>query len=201
LWFKRLGRLLWISSTTFPQQQIGNDCRNLLYYSQNEKTRSVLSSRLHFGNPQVNEQQKKPVKRYVFDDISSEYYAVFDEPQVVRSEKGSPRPPSPPGVDSQRSFVAKKEGPRFGIIDAFYFKPEEQSPAEPRAEFHSILHKLLELVKEVLFANTAVLFWVDKDRKLLAIADKMTNSSSFTKELRLPIGNDVISRIALSGKP
>ena len=35
----------------------------------------------------------------------------------------------------------------------------------------------------------------------MAVADKMTNSSVFTKELRLPIGNDVISRIAMSGKP
>lgn len=149
----------------------------------------------------MNEQPNKPVKRYVFDDISSEYYAVYDEPQVARAEKEVNRPK--PSLDSepQRAFVPKKEGPRFNIIDAFYFKPEEQSPAEPRAEFHSILHKLLELVQEVLFANTAALFWVNKDRRFLAVADKMTGSSAFTKELRLPIGNDVISRIALSGKP
>jgi diguanylate cyclase (GGDEF)-like protein len=149
----------------------------------------------------MNEPPKKPVKRYVFDDISSEYYAVFDEPQVARAEKDLARSQPSSDSDSQRSFTPKKEGPRFGIIDAFYFKPEEQSPAEPRAEFHSILRKLLELVKEVLFANTAALFWVDRDRKLLAVADKMTDSNSFTKELRLPIGNDVMSRIALSGKP
>jgi diguanylate cyclase (GGDEF)-like protein len=149
----------------------------------------------------MNEQPKKPVKRYVFDDISSEYYALYDEPQVVRADKDSARQQTPPQPEPQRAFTPRKEGPRFNIIDAFYFKPEEQSPAEPRAEFHSILHKLLELVQEILFANTAALFWVDKDRKLLAIADKMTRSSAFTKELHLQIGNDVISRIALSGKP
>ena len=149
----------------------------------------------------MNEQPNKPVKRYVFDDISSEYYAVYDEPQVGRAEKEVTRPKPLLDSEPQRAFVPKKEGPRFNIIDAFYFKPEEQSPAEPRAEFHSILHKLLELVREVLFANTAALFWVNKDRRFLAVADKMTGSSAFTKELRLPIGNDVISRIALSGKP
>ncbi len=150
----------------------------------------------------MNEQPNKPVKRYVFDDISSEYYAEFDEPQVARAEKESVRQQQPAKApEPQRTFIPKKDGPRFSIIDTFYFKPEEQSPAEPRAEFHSILHKLLELVQEVLFANTTVLFWVNKDRKLLAVADKMTNSSMFTKELRLPIDNDVISRIALSGKP
>jgi len=149
----------------------------------------------------MNEQPKKPVKRYVFDDISSEYYAEYDEPQIARAEKELVRQKPPIDNEAQRAFIPKKDGPRFSIIDAFYFKPEEQSPAEPRAEFHSILHKLLELVQEVLFANTSVLFWVNKDRKFLAVADKMTNSTSFTKELRLPIGNDVIGRIALSGKP
>ena len=149
----------------------------------------------------MNEQPKKPVKRYVFDDISSEYYAEYDEPQVARAEKEPIRQKPSMDTEPQRAFTSKKDGPRFSIIDAFYFKPEEQSPAEPRAEFHSILHKLLELVQEVLFANTSALFWVNKDRKFLAVADKMTNSAAFTKELRLSIGNDVIGRIALSGKP
>ncbi len=149
----------------------------------------------------MSEQTKKPIKRYVFDDISSEYYAEYDEPQVARVEKERAHHQAAQAPEPQRSFSPRKEGPRSSIIDAFYFKPEEQSPAEPRAEFHSILRKLLELVQEVLFANTTALFWVDKDRKVLVVADKMTNSSAFTKDLRLAIGNDVISRIALSGKP
>ena len=150
----------------------------------------------------MNEDTKKPVKRYVFDDISSEYYAEYEEPQVAHLEKDSPRQPQQTqSPEPPRTFVPRKEGPRSSIIDAFYFKPEEQVPAEPRAEFHSILHKVLELVQEVLFANTTALFWINRERKLLAVADKMTNSAVFTKELRLPIGNDVISRIALSGKP
>ncbi len=150
----------------------------------------------------MNEEQKKPVKRYVFDDISSEYYAEYEEPQVARTEKDIPRQPvTPIPPEPQRTYTPKKDGPRSSIIDTFYFKPEEQAPAEPRAEFHSILHKLLELVQEVLFANTAVLFWVNRERHILAVADKMTLSTAFTKQLRLAIGNDVISRIALSGKP
>ncbi len=150
----------------------------------------------------MTEQPKKPVKRYVFDDISSEYYAEYEEPQVVHADKDAPgQPQTAPVAESPRTFVPRKEAPRSSIIDTFYFKPEEQGPGEPRAEFHSILHKLLELVQEVLFANTTALFWVNRERQLLAVADKMTNSSVFTKEPRLPIGNDVISRIALSGKP
>ncbi len=150
----------------------------------------------------MNDEQNKPVKRYVFDDISSEYYAEYEEPQIARPDKDIPRPPvATPPPEPQRTYSPKKEGPRFSIIDTFYFKTEEQAPAEPRAEFHSILHKLLELVQEVLFANTVVLFWVNRERQLLAVADKMTKSSTFTKELRLPIGNDVVSRIAVSGKP
>ncbi|HEY9166373.1 MAG TPA: GAF domain-containing protein [Candidatus Kryptonia bacterium] len=150
----------------------------------------------------MNEETKKPVKRYVFDDISSEYYAEYEEPKAAHSAKETQGKSEAPTVaEPPRTYVPKKEGPRFSIIDTFYFKPEEQSPAEPRAEFHSILHKLLELVQEVLFANTTALFWVNRERQLLAVADKMTNSTVFTKQLRLPIGNDVISRIALSGKP
>ncbi len=150
----------------------------------------------------MNEEQKKTVKRYVFDDISSEYYAEYEEPQAANPDKDISRDlaASAPS-EGQRTFVPRKDVPRSSIIDTFYFKPEEQAPAEPRAEFQSILHKLLELVQEVLFANTAVLFWVNRDRQLLAVADKMTLSNAFTKKLRLSIGNDVISRIALSGKP
>ncbi|MGC8653414.1 MAG: sensor domain-containing diguanylate cyclase, partial [Candidatus Kryptoniota bacterium] len=99
------------------------------------------------------------------------------------------------------TFAVKKEGPRFSIIDTFFFKPDEQVPSEPRAEFHSILHKLLELVTEVLFAHTTALFWVNRERNILVVADKLTNSKVFTGDLRLPLGRDVISRIALSGKP
>ncbi len=150
----------------------------------------------------MSNQPKKPVKRFVFDDISSEYYAEYEEPQVDHAQKEIASQPQPSTVaESQRTFTPRKEGPRFNIIDTLYFKPEEQIPAEPRAEFHSILHKLLQLVQDVLFANTTVLFWVNRERNLLAVADKLTNSSSFTKEQRLPIGNDVISRIAISGKP
>ena len=176
----------------------------------------------------MSEQPQKPVRRYVFDDISSEYYAEYEEPQGAsrksqtvssveispQSEKQNDQPDSPGTRQTEahdnselipkgqeRTFAPKKEGPRFSIIDTFYFKPEEQSPAEPRAEFHSILHKLLELTQEVLFANTAALFWVNADRQFLAVADKMTKANVFTKELRIPIGNDVISRIAMSGKP
>ncbi len=147
----------------------------------------------------MTEESKKPVKRFVFDDISSEYYAEYEEPQV---EKAVPAPPhSVAAPELQRSFAPKREGPQFSLIDAFYFKPEEQIPLEPRTEFQSILHKLLELVKEILFANTAVIFWVNKDKNSLAVADKVTTSMAFTANHRLPIGSDVISRIAMSGKP
>ncbi len=150
----------------------------------------------------MTDESKKPVKRFVFDDISSEYYAEYEEPQLAQTEKPVQiRQDSLPAGEPQRSFTPKREGPRFSIIDALYFKPEEQSPVEPRTEFQSILHKLLELVKEILFANTTVIFWVNREKNVLAVADKVTASTVFTSSLKLPLGNDVISRIALSGKP
>jgi diguanylate cyclase (GGDEF)-like protein len=153
----------------------------------------------------MEKDQKKTVKRLVFDDINSQYYAEYEEPQAVLDKTTSnvnEVPSSQSAVaEPPLTFAAKKEGPRFSIIDTFFFKPDEQVPSEPRAEFHSILHKLLELVTEVLFAHTTALFWVNKERNLLVVADKLTNSKVFTSDLRLPLGRDVISRIAFSGKP
>ncbi len=61
----------------------------------------------------MNEDTKKPVKRYVFDDISSEYYAEYEEPQVVHVEKDSPRQPQQTqSPEPPRTFVTRKEGPR-----------------------------------------------------------------------------------------
>lgn len=152
----------------------------------------------------MEKEQKKTVKRLVFDDINSQYYAEYEEPQasdIATSTTAELTPPSSYIAEPPLTFSAKKEGPRFSIIDTFFFKPDEQVPSEPRAEFHSILHKLLELVTEVLFAHTTALFWVNRDRNILVVADKLTNSKVFTSDLRLPLGRDVISRIALSGKP
>jgi diguanylate cyclase (GGDEF)-like protein len=161
----------------------------------------------------MSDQQQRPIKRYVFDDISSEYYAEYEEPPAVLRKNSSmdvELAKEPTGTlkkggitapELQRRFTPKVESPRFSIIDTFYFKHEEQTPAEPKAEFQSILHKLLELVKEVLFANTTVLFWINREKQLLAVADRITDSATFMKGSRLPLGNDVISRIATSGKP
>jgi len=70
-----------------------------------------------------------------------------------------------------------------------------------RKEFNKIISQLLSLVKDTQFAYTAALFWVNREKQQLVLESHVTNSEKFIKFRRLPIGLDVVSQIAITGKP
>jgi len=85
--------------------------------------------------------------------------------------------------------------------ELYRFDSEELPQNDPRAEFDYLTNKLLQAVKEHLLAHTVGLFWINMDREQIIIGEFVTDSRNFTTARRLALGADMISRIAVQGKP
>ena len=51
------------------------------------------------------------------------------------------------------------------------------------------------------FAYTVALFWVNREKQQLVLESYLSDSGQFMKNRRLSIGSDLVSQIAISGKP
>lgn len=85
--------------------------------------------------------------------------------------------------------------------ELYRFDTEELPQDDPRAEFDYLTNKLLQVLKEHVLAHTVGLFWINMDREQVIIGEFTTDTSNFTTARRLNLGSDLISRIALEGKP
>ncbi len=72
---------------------------------------------------------------------------------------------------------------------------------DPTAEFDFAVQHLLRALKEHVLAHTAGLFWINTDRQHVVVSGYVTDSKYFTTAKRLPLGEDPVSRIGLTGKP
>lgn len=92
--------------------------------------------------------------------------------------------------------------PDDAIPPELYRLPDDGLPTDdPRAEFDFLTNRLLQVLKEHVLANTVGLFWINMDREQIIIGEFVTESRNFTTARRMSIGADLLSRIALSGKP
>ncbi len=85
-----------------------------------------------------------------------------------------------------------------------FFDVETEVPAheaEPRREFHTLLNRVLLVLKSVLFCNTATFFWLNREKQELVLEGVATDSQAFTGLKRLPLAEDLLSQVALTGKP
>lgn len=90
----------------------------------------------------------------------------------------------------------------FAVSDFFDFDSEIfKGETEPRTEFDFLLVKLLGVVKEVLFAHSVSFFWANREKQQMVLETKITDSLNYFSARRFPIGHDLVSRVALSGKP
>jgi diguanylate cyclase (GGDEF)-like protein len=78
---------------------------------------------------------------------------------------------------------------------------EGGSADEPRKEFDYLLERVLMVIRSATNARTAAFFWVNHDTQQLVCESKITEAESFTKQRKLPLGKDAVSRIALEGSP
>ncbi|MEY5131744.1 MAG: hypothetical protein RL734_1811 [Bacteroidota bacterium] len=75
-------------------------------------------------------------------------------------------------------------------------------PTEPRKEFDHLLSRVLMAIRSVIDARTAGYAWINHEKQQLVIESYVTETKEqFTSQRKLPFGNDVITQIAMSGKP
>ncbi|HTY01594.1 MAG TPA: GAF domain-containing protein [Bacteroidota bacterium] len=102
---------------------------------------------------------------------------------------------------------APKEGKghharQLDIPDFFDFETETlYTDVEPRSEFHSLLDKVLLVVKDVFFANTVAYFWANNEKKEMVLESMASGDLRFMKSRRFPMGEDLVSKVGLTGKP
>jgi diguanylate cyclase (GGDEF)-like protein len=151
----------------------------------------------------TDEEPQPPMAKLIFDDLR--------EPGSVRREE-PPMDPMPepttvaaPDVAEPTVVHSRPEPPvrqyEFQLSD--FFETEEAPAADdgPRAEFRYLMKKVLTVVKDVHFAHTVALFWVNREKQQLVLENHVTEAESFTPNRRQEIGVDVVSQIASSGKP
>ncbi|MBI3189171.1 MAG: diguanylate cyclase [Ignavibacteriales bacterium] len=166
------------------------------------------------------------VKKIIFDDLHSDYGKQIEteneEPfeetiRIVEKEiekqtiEQMPEPMDEPLplVQEQHAlegfpFMKKEVKPprEFQVNDFFDVNSELfRDETEPRAEFNYLLNKVLAAVKETLFANTVAFFWSNQDKQQMVLETRITESSCFMNTRRFSIGNDLVSNVAVHGKP
>jgi diguanylate cyclase (GGDEF)-like protein len=138
------------------------------------------------------------MKKLLFDDYQSshgEYVVrVVDEEQIViPSTKQAQPAPLPLKEETVREL---------DVLDFFDLDAESSlAEAEPRAEFHSLMNKVLIGLKEVLFAQTVAFFWVNREKGQMVLETVATDSKHFFTTRRFALEEDVVSLVATTGKP
>jgi diguanylate cyclase (GGDEF)-like protein len=170
------------------------------------------------------------MKKLVFDDFQSHDDERPGVPSAPRDDRGRqddpPRietarrseEPSPKPSRSQTmadapamKFRAFKPTARqdahnavreFQISDFFDADSEiYKGDTEPRAEFDFLLLKVLTAVKETLFAHSVAFFWANREKQQMVLETRVTDSQHFIPTRRFPFGHDLVSKVALTGKP
>lgn len=79
---------------------------------------------------------------------------------------------------------------------------EMEQSEEPRKEFDYLLNRVLMVIRSAIPARTAAFFWVNRDKEQLVLEAKITDApDDFVKQRKVKIGHDVVSQIALDGRP
>jgi diguanylate cyclase (GGDEF)-like protein len=151
----------------------------------------------------TEEERDNQMKKLVFDDYqaSGKQYKIdfIDEPDSSRPvllETGSiahGKKDLEPEISTTTVFELNE------FIDA----PSSNGQGEdgPRAEFNTLIQRVLGVVKDVHFAHTVALFWVNREKRQLVLESYVSDSAHFMRNRRLTAGSDLVSQIAVSGKP
>ncbi|HTY57392.1 MAG TPA: GAF domain-containing protein, partial [Bacteroidota bacterium] len=139
------------------------------------------------------------VKKLLFDDYQTAAgkYVVREvnegEPAVVQYSKTA----RPVGQSLKSESLREMEIPDFFDLDSDI----PYSEAEPKSEFHSLLNKVLLVLKDVLFAHSVAFFWANREKSQMVLESMATDSRLFMSAKRFAIGDDIVSQVAANGKP
>lgn len=145
--------------------------------------------------------QPQPGARYVVEEIEQE--AAERQPAEAHSEvTGGQSRVTPYQGFAPETREAPSAAREFQISDFFDFDSDiYRGDPEPRTEFNFLLHKVLTVIKEVLFAHSAVFFWANREKGQMVMEARVSDGSSFISSRRFPMGHDLTSKVAESGKP
>jgi diguanylate cyclase (GGDEF)-like protein len=168
------------------------------------RRRDILRA-LKSESPAAGASDRSPIpegnmKKLLFDD----YQPPKDGKYVVK-EVHEEDTVVPSSRRVQPATFAGMEGERvreFAVGDFFDLETDAfGSEGEPRGEFNFLLRKVLMGVKEVLFAHSVAYFWANHEKQQLVLEAAHSDGIAFTASKRTPMGNDIVSRVAVSGTP
>ena len=140
-----------------------------------------------------------PMKKLLFDDYqsSSSRYVVKELEEEREKVVPSSRTTLPAMSSLKAETIRQMEIPDFFDLDA----DTAYSETEPKSEFHSLVNKVLLVLKDVLFAHSVAFFWANREKGQMVLESMATDSDHFMSEKRFAIERDLVSQVALSGKP
>jgi hypothetical protein len=123
------------------------------------------------------------MKTLLFDDFQatgSNYFVreLEEEGKVVPSTKTA----KPVTMTVKPETMRAMEIPDFFDLDT----DTAYTDVEPRSEFHSLLDKVLLVIKDVLFAHTVAFFWVNREKQqvVLDVGDQVRHRPGSCKSGR-----------------
>jgi diguanylate cyclase (GGDEF)-like protein len=153
------------------------------------------------GHSLTSEESNIRMKKLVFDDfqVTGKQYQVdfVDEPEYSQPIHHEQDKIPLEKKDSEKTTTTVFELNEFIETSGIGENAEEG----PRAEFNALIQRVLSVVKDIQFAHTVVLFWMNREKQQLVLEGYTTDSKKFMTNRRLPIGSDVVSQIAMNGKP
>ena len=126
------------------------------------------------------------MKKLLFDDYQSPAgnYVVRrvseGDPAVVPSSKSV----RPVGTALKPESLREMEIPDFFDLDS----DTPYSETEPKSEFHSLLNKVLLVLKDVMFAHSVAFFWANRDKAQMVLESMAPDSRQFMSTKRFAMG-------------
>jgi len=139
------------------------------------------------------------MKKLLFDDFQSSAgkYVVKEIPEQAEKAVVPSSRNIQPVVATREEKKKEFEVSDFFDLDSDMFR----SDAEPRSEFRFLLKKALQALKDGIFAHTVAFFWVNREKGQLVLETCVTDSRNLMTAKRLPLEEDVVSQVAIHGKP
>jgi diguanylate cyclase (GGDEF)-like protein len=149
------------------------------------------------GDQDVDPEPSDGQQKLLFDDFQAakDVYVVKgigDEQKVVPSSRTA-RP----------VHEGLRTHPLRDTVIPDFFDLDTDTPlreADARSEFQSLVRKVVLVLKDSFFAHTAAFFWINIERRQLVLESVATDSSAFTAERLLSLGDDLLSLVATTGK-
>ncbi|MCU0411648.1 MAG: sensor domain-containing diguanylate cyclase, partial [Bacteroidetes bacterium] len=147
------------------------------------------------------EERGGAMKKLIFDDFQSsgkQYRIEFvDDGAEATTPKQEPQATV---LEPKRAEIPKSY--EFQAED-FLEGGETESSSErgARSEFRNVMMRVLTVLKDVHFARTVCLYWVNKEKQQLVLEAHSSDSTVFTTHRRCELGTDILSQVARTNKP